>query len=315
MKLTKNEIKQIVEEYDLGKILKYKLILGGLVNHNYKLETTKGKYVIRILNKNTKDKIKELKNQFKIIKKLKEKKIPYKLTNPLQTKTKKEIIQIKNKTIWVYELIEGYNKDKPTKKEMKEIAKALGEFHKFVKGIKGTKRKNNNNKHIENLFRQMIKTKNKTEEDKLANEYKNFFWEIYQKTKNCAPNKNYLFAHQDFDSSNVIFQKGKIIGIIDFEDLEYVPRIIDVTVSIRDSCSTKGKLDSEKIKIFLEEYEKNVPLTKSEKEKIIPLIEYYNTYFFVWAYAEMKKQKQKRIQYMKEMITMTKDIEKRKIRI
>jgi Ser/Thr protein kinase RdoA (MazF antagonist) len=152
--------------------------------------------------------------------------------------------------------------------------------------------------------------------DRLALKYKDYFKEVFNSVRKVRFSKKQLFIHSDFDSSNVLFRKGKLIGIIDFDDTAYFPRIFDISVSIRDSCYTKsGKIDIKKIKIFMKEYEKVSKLSKEEKDMIIPVILRANVDFFVWAYVWMKKERENRKKYMQEMVNSTKDIMKNKKKI
>ena len=45
MELTKRAIQKVVNEFELGIIKSYKIIKGGLVNHNYIVKTEKGNYI------------------------------------------------------------------------------------------------------------------------------------------------------------------------------------------------------------------------------------------------------------------------------
>ena len=315
MQLTKKEILEIVNNFDLGKVKDHKLIKGGLVNHNYILKTEKGNYIIRIVGNNSPEKIKHLKLQFKILNFLKKKNFPYKIPFPLKTKNSREIIVLSKKRIWVYEMINGSNRVRPNLNQIKQMAKALATYHKYIKNLKGKIKTDNPNLRIQNSFKKMKKINGKTEADLLAIKHRDFFEEIFNKVKNINLDTNKLFLHGDFDSSNVLFHNGELNAIIDFDETSYSSRVFDVAVSLRDSCYTKGKIDIGKIKIYLKEYEKIIKLSRKEKENIIPIILYANVDFFVWAYTDMKKEPENRKKYMKEMIILTKDIVKKNIKL
>ena len=315
MEPTKREMSEIARKFSLGKIKSCEIIKGGLVNHNYLMKTETGKYIIRIVGSNSPEKIKHLKLQFKILNFLKENDFPYKIPFPLKTNNSKEIIVFGKKRIWVYEMIEGANRDRPNILQIKQMAKALATYHKYVKNLKGKTRVEDSNIRIQNSFKKMKNITGKTEADILAIKYRDFFEELFNKVKKINLSTNSLFLHGDFDSSNVLFHKGKLNAIIDFDETSYSSRIFDVSVSLRDSCYTKGKLDIGKIKIYLREYEKIIKLSKKEKENIIPIILYANIDFFVWAYIDMKKEPENRKKYMKEMIVLTKDIIKKNVKL
>jgi homoserine kinase type II len=308
MKLTKKEIQKVANEFELGTIKSYKIIKGGLVNYNYLVKTGKGNYIIRIIGNVSPKKIKHIKLQFKILDHLKKKKFPYLIPYHIKTKHSKDILDIGNKKVWVYEMIAGQNYDMPNVHQIKLMAKALAIYHQFISGLNGEESKDESEKRIIMRFKKMQKIIIRDDADRLALKYRDFFKEVFNNVRKIKNPPKQLFLHNDFDSSNVLFRKGKLVGIIDFDETSYGPRIFDISVSIRDSCSIQGKLDMKKVKIFLKEYEKISNLSKKEKDMIIPSILNANVDFFVWTYVEMKKEKENRKKYMKETVDLTKDI-------
>lgn len=306
VKLTKKEAQKIAEKYNFGIIKSFKLIKGGLVNHNYIIKTERGSYVIRIIPNKSIKKFNHLKLQFKIFDYLKKRGFPYLVPYPLETIDLKRINNINGKRIWVYKLIEGSNCNRPNIIQIKQMAKALATYHKYIKKLKG--KKEDSEKRILNGFRSMKNIQSKNNVDKLAIKYRDYFLEIYNKVKKLNYSGNKLYLHGDFDPSNVLFKYGKLKAIIDFDETSYGPRIFDIAGSIRDLCYTGGKFDIQKSRIFIKEYEKINRLSKKEKNVIIPIILYANVDFFVWTYVHMKKDIKNKEKYMKEMINITRDI-------
>lgn len=309
MEVTKKEILEIATKFNLGKVISYKIIKGGLVNFNYVVKTETGKYIFRIPGDNTNKKIKHLKLQFKILNFLKGNNFPYSVPIPLKTKDSKIILRINGKIIWAYKMLNGKNKISNINIiQIKQIAKALATYHKYIQKRRGQKMKDDSKERIQKGFKKMKKIQGKEESDKLAKKYASYFENIFKKIKNLNFSRNLLYVHSDFDSSNILFQNNKLIAIIDFDETNYAPRIFDVAISVRDSCRTQGKLDMKKAEIFLREYKKIISLTKEEEKQIIPIILQENINFFVWAYSYMKKDTENKNKYMKEMITLTEDI-------
>jgi homoserine kinase type II len=309
MILSKKDLSKIVQEYNLGELKKSSLIDGGLVNHNYKVQTSKGNFLVRLVLDDSSKKTKHLNLQFKLMRYLQNKGFPYKIPAPTKSLFGKEILQLNNKKVWVCKFFEGKNFcEAPTMPKMKEMAKVLAIYHNYVKGLKGHKAKDEAHQRIRKGFKIMGKIKGSNPEDKLARENLKFFKEIYEEIKNFKCTKNMRFIHGDFDASNVLFQGDKIIAVIDFDEINFAPRIFDISVSIRDSCITKGRFDNKKAELFLEEYEKISKLEKEEKGAIMPSILLANVDFFVWSYCFMKKERHNTKKYMNEMLVLTKDI-------
>lgn len=309
MKLTKKEILRIVDEFDLGNIRNYKLIKGGLVNHNYALETNRGKYIVRIIRNPDSNKINHLRIQFRIFDYLRKKRFPYLLPFPLKTKDSEEILSVGNNKIWIYKMIEGKNYDRPDISQIRLMAKALATYHNSISGFNGERQKDESEERIITGFKKMQNISVKDSVDRLASKYRDYFKEVFNNVSKIKFSKNLLFVHSDFDSSNVLFSKGKLIGIIDFDDTFYSSRVFDIAISIRDSCYNRvNGIDINKLNIFLGEYERISKLSQEEKKMIIPIILKANVDFFVWIYTRMKKEKGKRVKYMQEMINSTKNI-------
>jgi Ser/Thr protein kinase RdoA (MazF antagonist) len=307
MKLTKKDILEIAKKFNLGIVRDYKIIKGGLVNYNYFLRTDKSRYILRGIRDNNAKGLKHLRLQFKIFNYLSKKEFPYLIPQPLKADNN-EIVEIRGKMVWVYGMIKGQNRKEPNLLQIKQMAVALATYHKFIKGLKGEHIHDDAERRIRSGFKKMKEINVKNETDKLALKYRDYFENIYKSLNKTNNGTNKLFLHGDFDSSNVLFDKGKLVAIIDFDDVSYEPRIYDISVTIRDSCCTRGKFDIKKAKVLLKEYEKISKLSKKEKNRIIPLMLHANVDFFVWAYNFMKKEPENKKKYMKEMIKLTKDI-------
>ena len=304
MKLSKEEVEKICEEYSLGNLKNFKMLKGGLDNFNYDIQTSKGKFILRILRED-----KDKRQEFSLLAEL-NKGFTYSIPKPLETKKGVKKSHIKGKSFWVYKKLKGKAIQKrPNLKQMKELAKALAIYHKTVQGFgKGKCKLLKYYKGIEKEFNKLNQVKVKTREDEFAIESKYLFESIVKKFSKEDYSKNLLLNHSDFDTSNVLFEKEIITGIIDFDYVEIGPRIRDVAISIKDSCAPKGKLNVEWLNLFLEEYERVILLDKEEKKKILDFILLENASFFIWAYGQMKKNKNKRLKYMKEVVKLTKSL-------
>ncbi len=316
MKLTKKEAQKICEEYQLGKIKRIESIKKGLENYNFVLTTNKGKFIVRMLGQKLNEwKKKCLNFQFNTLDFLEKNKFPYQIPKPIKNIQGEEISSITMKNFWVYEFIEGKTwsyRDK-NEKTLMEMAKSIALYHKtivklkveFGGGEEGFR------KWIYEGLEKMKNSNPKDKADKLAKENAEFFERIINQMSKRNFRQNLLANHRDFNGGNFLFKKGKIIAIIDFDNLEVRPRVNDIATSIEYHCFTKGKFDKKKMNLFLETYEKYNPLTKKEKE-IIP---YYMLQElcaeFRWVYDGMEKEQEKRYKFMKHALNKIKEIIKR----
>ena len=275
LKLTKKEAERIAEKYNLGEVLNIKSFSGGFVNYNYELETIKGKFVIRLLGvKVTKVTLGKLANEFKVLSYLHEKKFPYSVPYPLKNKKGKYLFRINKNTCWIYPKINGGHIKEYDEKAIQSIAKALAVYHKYVSKVKiidDPRRKIYGPKKLAKLYKIMKKQKPNSERNKIMLANIAFFEEVLDKIRYIDFNINLLPVHYDFHKDNLLFEKEKVVGILDFERLRYAPRILDIAHLIKCTCEHEETKFKERMNFIIREYSKINPLTKKEI-RIIPLI-------------------------------------------
>ncbi len=317
MKLLKKEAQKICNQYNLGKVNKIKIIEGGLINDNFEIKTDQGQFIIRFLGHKFHEANKrKLKLEFKILEFLNKNKFPYEVPLPLKSKKGRYPSRLNGKNFWVYEKIKGNKVKRLNKEKFKEIVILLATYHKFVKKIKLRKEDIIYHNRLFNLdwlkknYSEMKKIKPRTKLDKLMRENLEFFSSMLDKISKIKFNKNIIPTHSDFHIGNMLFKKDKLVGLLDFDNLETTPLIKDVAYTIQNTCFKNNKLNKNTMRFFLRGYEKINKLTKEEKEMIIPAIIREKCIFFWWDYKEMKKRKDLKYKFMVETIKETKDLVK-----
>jgi Ser/Thr protein kinase RdoA (MazF antagonist) len=311
MGLNKREIEKIAKLYGLGKVKHSKLIEYGLVNYNYDIKTEKGDFIIRVLVlKLDKYKKNKLKLEFKVLKYLNRNQFSYQTPLPLKNKGREILTKLGKKNLWIYRKIPGeIFRRNPGNQKLRELAKALAIYHKFVKKIKHNK-KFNRPKWIYKEFEIMKKIKPDNRINRLVLKNLDFFQNQLKNTLKYKIESPLLPAHLDFNLHNMLYKEKKIIGILDFDNINYAPRIKDVVYAMRLSCITKRKLDKKKMNVFLKEYEKKIKLTKKEKDLIIPLMIEANCLSLYWLYYGMKKGEKLRYRFIRYTVEITKKLSK-----
>ena len=289
MKISISEAKKICKLYNLGKFQELKPMTGGLVNHNFNLKTSQGRFVIRVLSdKFDKGKEERVKLEFKVLGFLKKNNFPYKVPEPLANNKSGYISSMNGKTFWVYSRLEGKSISKIEEVKtniIKELANVLAIYHKTIKNLKV--KPDNPRRRINWIcgrldYIEKIKPGNKV--DRITLDNVGYFRSILREAIEKISTKNILVNHMDFDASNALFKNGKIVSIIDFDNTEVSSRVNDIATSIKDSCFTDHKFDKKKAALFLNTYENVNRLSKKEKE-IIPycILEKYCE-VFSWYY-------------------------------
>lgn len=315
MKLTKKEAQKIAEEYDLGKVKSFKPFSGGLVNYNYELKTEKGSFVVRMIgHKITKYKKQKLELEKNILLFLDRKDFPYNIPVPLQYKKNKYHSKIKGRTFWVYKMIQGGSPCLRNDATLREIAKALATYHKYIKNFKVDKSHKDifSLKWLVDRYRKLtpkiekMKPKNKT--DKLFKENFNMFKDLTYEISKMNFKTNLIVVHGDINLENLLFKGNKLTAILDFDNLSIAPRVEDIAYSLRLSCANSSGIKKNKMNIYLKEYEKIHKLTKKEKNMIISLMIRSNCTVFWWMWVEMKKGQDKKYRMIKWSVDLTKSL-------
>ena len=261
--------KNICITYKLGDYNKYKLILVGIDDLSYVLNTSKGRYLVKIINQEkTNEEINEFIQKSSIITRNNinvPKLIPYE-EGYLFTYE----IDGLHIDLVVMEYIDGSdlysNNEHITKADIEKLIDILIPLHKLEEKIE-------NKEYDEYCFMKIKedyqKTKNvlpkniKAQVEKMIKEFDKIELE---KLPKC-------FTHGDLISSNIIKDKNKDLWLIDFYQSGIGVRILDI-VNVLNSVidNYKYENDTEELEqYFIEEYNKRMKLTPYELE-VLPIL-------------------------------------------
>ena len=255
--------KQICKDYDLGEYISDTIITVGYEDFNYILETTKGKYCVKVFNKERTDE--DCKNHIDRIELASETDINtpklYKVNN--ESECIVEVDEIKYR-LCVFEYINGSSFFDlgiiPNEDEIKEIIRQMAIIHKQKLNSEFIYDK----WAIVNFIYEFEDKKiylNEDDHKKLS--------DLLNKFKNIdMKNLPYAFTHGDIISTNVMKDNNGKLWIIDFAVSNYLSRIVDLAVSSCNLCINPDSIEETKSKtnMILREYEKYNKLTDYEKE-------------------------------------------------
>ncbi|MCD6177157.1 MAG: hypothetical protein J7K29_04925, partial [Candidatus Cloacimonetes bacterium] len=141
MKLEK--IKKIMDNYNVGDVIKHQKMPYGFANRNYKLTTTKGNYLFRI---NVQQNLNSINYEIRVLNELKKNDFP--TAYPIMNKNGKYITETKKENIVIYDFIVG-EIPQLNKQSVKEIALISAKLNSFQNWRKF---KRNNTINIDNCF-------------------------------------------------------------------------------------------------------------------------------------------------------------------
>ncbi len=259
--------KNICENYKLGEFVKNRLIKIGYEDYNYVLTTTQGKFVVKVFsNIRTEQDCRDLADRTTIPneKGFSSPKI-YKANGSNLFVTK-----LKNQTyrLLVMDHIDGkdfFSLDiLPNIDELKLIAVELAKLNQI--------------QYKPNFIYDrwsIINFENEYQKNKsiLSDDENKKIYGVVKQLSNCDFSKlKYGFVHGDVIVTNIMKDKKGKLYFIDFSVSNYLPRIVDLAVSIGDLCLDLENIEESKsrTKAFLNSYESINKLDKYEK-KCLPV--------------------------------------------
>ena len=253
----------ICNRYELGEHISDTIITVGYEDFNYILETTTGKYCVKIFHRERTDN--DCKNYIDRIELASSIDINtpklYKINN--ESECIIEIDKVKYR-LCLFEYIEGNSFFDlgiiPNDNEIKEIIRQMANIHK----------QQLNSEFIYDKWA-IINFIEEFEDKKLylnERDYKKLAKLLILFKAIDIKKLPHTFTHGDIISTNVMKDNNGKLWIIDFAVSNYLPRIVDLAVSSCNLCLNPDSIQGtkRKIKMLLKEYEKYNKLTDYEKE-------------------------------------------------
>ncbi|CAF1453652.1 unnamed protein product [Adineta ricciae] len=188
-----------------------------------------------------------------------------------------------NGKYWLYEYIHGkvYNDCDCAhlfdEKQLILLAKLISKYHQFLitnSSTLSTNKKSTTREHLLKEFKQSIDVINECRKERidLVNEYylgcypllTRLLEESLSKQEKSHSNRNYLI-HRNLRPSKIIWssnnENDQIVGIIDFENLNYDTLWRDLAVCLSTFCTSSSPsiiTDVDRMRIFISEYMKQI---------------------------------------------------------
>ena len=256
---------EICKQYNLGKFIDNQLIKIGYEDYNYILTTSKGKFVVKVFSNLRTDKdCQNLADRGSI---------PHKhgFSCPKIYETSQgnlfatTVNGVKFRLL-VMDYIDGKDfftlDELPSEEELKIIAQETAKLNlidyrpEFIYDKWA----------IVNFEKEYLKNKKY-----LSGKYKTLIEQVYNEFKTIDFSRlKYGFVHGDIIETNILRDSKNKLWFIDFSVSNYLPRIVDLAVSICDLCLDLDNIEisKQRTQTFLAEYEKVYPLTNYEIEAL-----------------------------------------------
>ncbi len=255
--LSKPFLKELADEYGLGRVSNAAAIPEGSVNSNYVIEAAKGKFLLRI------DEVKsenELKREIDLLSFLRKHSFP--CPHPMQDRMGRFHRPYNNKCVSLFKYQEGrlLPAHKLKMSQLETIGRALGELHVIGKAYK---------KGIDNRFSfERIADLYLTVRGRLPNYFRKICRtlddEVDYLTRYLEGKLPKGVIHGDLFADNLLFRGERLTAILDFEAACRGKFIFDIATAVNALCFVDGGYSLERFRYLLQGYESVRTLSLAE---------------------------------------------------
>jgi homoserine kinase type II len=255
--LSKPFLKELSDDYSLGRVTGATGIPTGSVNSNYILETAKGKFLLRI------DEVKsenELKREIDLLTFLRKHAFP--CPHPMQDRMGRFYRALSNRCVSLFKYQEGRvlvaERLKPA--QLESIGRALGDLHVVGKAYK---------KGIDNRFSfERIADLYINVRSRLPNYFRKICRtlddEVDYLTRYLEGKLPKGVIHGDLFCDNVLFRGDRLTAVLDFEAACRGKFIFDIATAVNALCFVDGGYSLDRFRSVLQGYESVRTLSLAE---------------------------------------------------
>ena len=207
-KLEKNEIEDFLKDYSIGNLISFEGIIKGTENTNYKIITSKNKYILTILEKRVQPEdlpfFMDLQNEL----------AAHGFDCPLPVKNNKKSIinKLKDKNALIITFLQGENLTNVMPEHCHELGLKIAQFTNITKNLNLSRPNSVGYKTWVSIYENFKNINNES--------YQEYFQilskELIFLKNNWPINLPTAIIHADLFIDNILFIKNKISGIIDF---------------------------------------------------------------------------------------------------
>ncbi|ELR11536.1 homoserine kinase, putative [Acanthamoeba castellanii str. Neff] len=284
--LTREQVEELIHtHYDLGRVVEYKKLSGGLANSNYRVDTTTGSYLLKICDEKDRQ---SLQVQVAALNAVRAVHFPTCLPHPLKGAEGYVLCQNNDQLrAIVYDFlrlaqggpgtIEGV-----TERMMAQLGTAVATLHTLSP--------------VDNLppFPMGVAAIDPFLEEVKGTPFEHHEFVRYLREQLNAfrgviadPTLPQGMMHGDIFPDNVMFDGEELVGIVDFEEVCHGPLLVDVGMTILGCCYPRdNKLDEGLMQAFVTAYDAKRPMSVQEKAQLPQFIQYAALTIAFWRFRQ-----------------------------
>jgi homoserine kinase type II len=279
-KMAKADFDSLLSRYDIGRYRSSKHIDYALENTNYIVNTTKGRFVLKIF-----EKVKESRLRFQISIEEYAHKRGIKTPRLMPSRKGQNIVRFKGKNVIVYEFVDGRHIKKMPPNLVRDLAQNVGFMHL-------------------QLLKCKIRPDSWAMADRLIHSYKARpkerwarmeFKRLDQELKSLDYNMiRKSMTHGDLAYLNLLCREGKLVAFLDWADTHRDFLVFDIAILITHCFMKKRGFDRRSTALFLKEYQKSIRINEEEKKALYYFIKVRCMGGILWCEMQLKSHPDKK---------------------
>jgi Ser/Thr protein kinase RdoA (MazF antagonist) len=249
-----------------------------VVNCNFFLRTSQGRYVLRQVSHVHHQTPRDLEFELTYLDYLKHAGFPYEVPAAIATTKGSLFVTVQGHYYWLYQFVEGSVVEKLDELRLAQLAKMMAEYHLLIE-----RSDLNNGKPVSDLYnraatldeieeyRRETPRKNKIDRNERAFLEESAKMILILRDFDHGPHQKPGLhpIHRDLISENLIWKQGRLAGVIDFEHVSGTndPVVKDIAVTMQYCCRDRRvthQLDIDSARKFLQSYTESHPLSDVE---------------------------------------------------
>ncbi len=263
-KVNKKDLQAHLDKYfNLGQLLSYKILENGIANTLYKIETTKGEYIFKIVVRHNSEKLDFEIKLLNFIKGLPTPKI-------IKTLDGEDVCMYKGHRNFIYPFIKGSHAKRFSNTMLFETGEFLGKLHKQSKNFKHPVARTKFYTEFFEERHRIIKENEGSSNPKIreAIKYISENAEKYPLPKGLPMGA----IHADVKPDNTIFRNGHLSGVVDFDNSYIEILVYDLVCTMFWFGCQNRKFNIKAVKEIYKGYTSVRKLSTAENKSLFSLL-------------------------------------------
>ena len=269
--IERKDLETLLCAYDVGEILDFHELKGGLANSSFKINSAHGSYILTICDEKN---VNEVQSMVNLLNLLNEKKFP--TTRIVKTRNRDNTVAYKGKPVLLKKYIDGLVEANLTTGMLLQIGQAVFTLHeipvpknlrqKFAYGLESFEDVIDSG--MDHPFPQWLKEKKA-----------DLQYHIIQTLPRGL-------VHGDIFCDNMLYVNDRLEAIIDFEEACHYYKIFDLGMCALGCCVENGHVLPDKVRALIQGYERGRKLETEERKQLRLFIEYAAVATAYWRFRQ-----------------------------